>query len=248
MSQPHYPYRSGDMAVLGPGVTATAGGERITWQGAAYRRDHGEHVGAATPLICSDERHAAKVAALQAAIARVREAVAILEEEMATAQQAGHELAAYALTGAILRITTALKESDPAATQATDGPACRYCGADCSNGRSWDGGNLYACGPCANDRAAINGAGGDYDALVQRVRDRQQQRADRFAATLRQALDGYWKTGCLNAVKYAEYAAVLDQPVPVTDAEGRIVCTCTIDTPCGCGTSVHYQPTEQPGP
>lgn len=28
---------------------------------------------------------------------------------------------------------------------------------------------------------------------------------------------------------------------PITDAGGRPVCTCTIDTPCGCGTSVHYQ-------
>ena len=37
-----------------------------------------------------------------------------------------------------------------------DGPRCRYCGADCSGGRSWDGGDLYACGPCSNARAARN--------------------------------------------------------------------------------------------
>lgn len=32
-------------------------------------------------------------------------------------------------------------------------PRCRYCNADCSDGRSWDGGDLYACPPCANRRA-----------------------------------------------------------------------------------------------
>lgn len=37
-----------------------------------------------------------------------------------------------------------------------DGPRCRYCGADCSNGRSWDGGDLYACGPCSDARAKAN--------------------------------------------------------------------------------------------
>lgn len=33
-------------------------------------------------------------------------------------------------------------------------PRCRYCGADCSDGRSWDGGDLYACPACADRRAA----------------------------------------------------------------------------------------------
>lgn len=136
--QPHYPYRDGDRAVLGPDVTATPDGMTITWQGANYRRDHGEHVGAATPLICSDERHAAKVAALQAdldryeevlgdlnetlvdraqqaaraeaAVAGVRAAVTILEDDMAAAVHAGHEQGAYALKGAVLRITAALDQ------------------------------------------------------------------------------------------------------------------------------------------
>lgn len=36
------------------------------------------------------------------------------------------------------------------------GPRCRYCGADCSDGRSWDGGDLYACPPCAEFRARRN--------------------------------------------------------------------------------------------
>ena len=31
-------------------------------------------------------------------------------------------------------------------------PVCRYCGADCSEGRSWDGGDLFVCGPCAITR------------------------------------------------------------------------------------------------
>lgn len=41
-----------------------------------------------------------------------------------------------------------------------EGPVCRYCGADCSEGRSWDGGDLYACPPCAEKRAAAHRAGG----------------------------------------------------------------------------------------
>lgn len=32
-------------------------------------------------------------------------------------------------------------------------PACRYCGADCSDGRSYDGGGLCACPECADLRA-----------------------------------------------------------------------------------------------
>jgi hypothetical protein len=38
---------------------------------------------------------------------------------------------------------------------ASGGPTCRYCGADCSVGRSWDGGGLYACPPCAYARARV---------------------------------------------------------------------------------------------
>lgn len=37
-------------------------------------------------------------------------------------------------------------------------PVCRYCGADCSESRSWDGGDLYACGRCAELRAAAHRA------------------------------------------------------------------------------------------
>jgi hypothetical protein len=36
---------------------------------------------------------------------------------------------------------------------ACDKPVCQYCGADCSEGRSWDGGELYTCPPCADARA-----------------------------------------------------------------------------------------------
>jgi drug/metabolite transporter superfamily protein YnfA len=35
-------------------------------------------------------------------------------------------------------------------------PECRYCGADCSEARSWDGGDLYACPRCAELRAAAH--------------------------------------------------------------------------------------------
>ncbi|GAB3156385.1 hypothetical protein GCM10027258_62750 [Amycolatopsis stemonae] len=37
------------------------------------------------------------------------------------------------------------------------GPRCRYCGGDCSGGRSYDGDGLYACTSCASDRAARRG-------------------------------------------------------------------------------------------
>lgn len=36
------------------------------------------------------------------------------------------------------------------------GPKCQYCGANCSDGRSWDGGDLYACPSCADWRAKLN--------------------------------------------------------------------------------------------
>lgn len=35
-------------------------------------------------------------------------------------------------------------------------PSCRYCGADCTDGRSWDGGIRYACARCADWRAKLN--------------------------------------------------------------------------------------------
>lgn len=38
----------------------------------------------------------------------------------------------------------------------SSGPKCQYCGADCSDGRSWDGGDLYACPSCAEWRAKLN--------------------------------------------------------------------------------------------
>lgn len=36
--------------------------------------------------------------------------------------------------------------------------------------------------------------------------------------------------------------AALDASAPLTDADGRAICTCTWVTPCGCGTSPHYGP------
>jgi hypothetical protein len=50
-------------------------------------------------------------------------------------------------------VTRALCDADE---PETDGPQCRYCGADCSNGRSWDGGDLYAGPSCADWRAKLN--------------------------------------------------------------------------------------------
>jgi hypothetical protein len=46
-----------------------------------------------------------------------------------------------------------------AVLKAIDGPwhpVCRYCAADCSEARSWDGGDLYACPRCAELRAAAH--------------------------------------------------------------------------------------------
>lgn len=135
--QPHYPYRDGDRAVLGPDVTATPDGMTITWQGANYRRDHGEiqryadllaavrdlrddlrgitgarYIADALDEILDGAAQPAPAATgdVEATLARVRAAITILETEMATAQQAGHEQAAYALEGAALRILAALDQ------------------------------------------------------------------------------------------------------------------------------------------
>jgi hypothetical protein len=37
---------------------------------------------------------------------------------------------------------------------------------------------------------------------------------------------------------------VKEQPQPLRGEDGQIICTCGYGTPCGCGTSVHYQPKE----
>jgi hypothetical protein len=97
----------------------------------------------------------------------------------------------------------------------------------------------------------------DAEAAVARVRDAcdQLHRASVLA-------DGLPRTdrerGVLQAVERIA-AALGEQPArttpnnpttstdtPLTDADGKTVCTCTFDTPCGCGTSAHYQPKEQP--
>lgn len=39
------------------------------------------------------------------------------------------------------------------------GPKCRYCGANCTDYRSWDGGDLFACPNCANERAQAHRRG-----------------------------------------------------------------------------------------
>lgn len=72
------------------------------------------------------------------------------------------------------------------------GPRCRYCGADCSDGRSWDGGDLYACGPCSDGRAARNRAA--RDAAKARQPDTETlrpARGDQFEAWLKAQRDEY---------------------------------------------------------
>lgn len=61
------------------------------------------------------------------------------------------------------------------------GPRCRYCGADCSGDRSWDGGELYACPSCADGRAAARAA--------QLRADVNQERADALVVGLRRLLE-----------------------------------------------------------
>jgi hypothetical protein len=43
-----------------------------------------------------------------------------------------------------------------AGAQQAAAPRCQYCAADCSDGRSWDGGDLYACPTCSDHRAQIS--------------------------------------------------------------------------------------------
>lgn len=38
----------------------------------------------------------------------------------------------------------------------SDAPVCQYCGADCSDGRNWDGDDLYSCPRCARIRTLEN--------------------------------------------------------------------------------------------
>lgn len=94
--------------------------------------------------------------------------------------------------------TRAPSDNDkPAASQQEPtGDRCQYCGADCSNGRSWDGGDLYTCTRCAIDRADMNAlrkrwheAATQRDTLARAARDfidewAEPPRTDRLLATL----------------------------------------------------------------
>jgi hypothetical protein len=85
------------------------------------------------------------------------------------------------------------------------------------------------------DRAAAN----DAHAVIARVRALHYQDGA-YCATCTEDF------GRLNADWPCPTIRALDEPAPLTDHEGRPVCTCTHDTPCGCGTSPHYAPTETP--
>lgn len=115
---------------------------------------HGEHVTAATPLICSDERHATKVAALQADLDRHEEVLGNLNETLVDrAKQAARAEAAIervrevalwtrrnypGLTHVNERLAAALDQPAPAATQATDH---HYLSTGCLHGdRVWTDG------------------------------------------------------------------------------------------------------------
>jgi hypothetical protein len=73
----------------------------------------------------------------EAAIDRVRKATTILEDDAKAARRAGYEQAAYALEGAVLRITSALKAPAPAATQATEPAAGPTVAEAAAQDRRW---------------------------------------------------------------------------------------------------------------
>ncbi|MDX2702182.1 hypothetical protein PV350_04885 [Streptomyces sp. PA03-6a] len=51
-----------------------------------------------------------------------------------------------------------------------DGPKCQHCGADTSNGRSWDGGDKHTCPRCSDWRAQVNRVRGRLELEVARLR------------------------------------------------------------------------------
>lgn len=101
-----------------------------------------------------------------------------------------------------------------------DGPMCRYCGADCSGGRSWDGGDLYACQSCADARATRNAAPADDTAAPAPVVGYVLARVDDGTVTLWD--DDVRETGHAAAVAHVEQ---VDQPGPWRCYELRDVCT-----------------------
>ncbi|MFD5697484.1 hypothetical protein [Streptomyces lasiicapitis] len=62
----------------------------------------------------------------EAAIARVQRAVEALREDAASARKMNHETAAYAIEGSARRITLALDEPAPAATEETEPAECGH--------------------------------------------------------------------------------------------------------------------------
>ena len=101
-----------------------------------------------------------------------------------------------------------------------DTPTCRYCGADCSGGRSWDGGDLYACQSCADARATRNAAPADDTAAPAPVVGYVLARVDDSTVTLWD--DDVRETGHAAAVAHVEQ---VDQPGPWRCYELRDVCT-----------------------
>ncbi|MEV0443504.1 hypothetical protein AB0I84_13190 [Streptomyces spectabilis] len=87
---------------------------------------------------------------------------------------------------------------------------------------------------------ALYARAGQAEAAIERAR----------ALAAQWARTGQDPNACIDMDAAAEaLLAALDEPGPITDG-GRVICTCTFGTPCGCGTSAHYRPPldEQPGP
>jgi hypothetical protein len=82
--------------------------------------------------------------------------------------------------------------------------------------------------------------------------EEQHARAERAEAAIARAraVEEHWRHAFIasgnagGAHALAMVRAALDEPAPLTDAAGNTICTCTFNTPCGCGTSVHYEPKE----
>lgn len=136
--------------------------------------------------------------------------------------------------------------------------------------RCW--GTSTCAGWLSLDHASENSAGSARDRhlveahpeLVATALRERRERAGLLCAALREVLAAFatvtsptsgapmgYQAPPIHPDDMDRWRAALDQPAPaapLTDADGRTICTCTYATPCGCGTSVHYTDRKEPTP